>query len=53
MTLWMRWYHLASSDAVEQSEALTKPRMRQDSGLPDRQPKALIPWVGKSIKITS
>ena len=53
LTLWMSWYHLASSYAVGQREALTKPRMRQASGLPSRQRKALIPWVGKSIKITS
>ena len=53
MTLGMIWYYRASSYAMGQSEALTKPRMRQASGFPGRQPKALIPWVGKSVKITS
>jgi hypothetical protein len=53
MTLWMSWYNIASSYAVGHSEALTKPRMSQESGLLGSRPMALIPWVGKSIKITN
>jgi hypothetical protein len=38
---------------VGHSEALTKPRMSQESGLLGSRPMALIPGVGKSIKITN
>ncbi len=43
MTRGKSWYHRASSYAAGQSKALTKPRMRQESGLPGSQPMALIP----------